>query len=119
LVSSVFQVQWARSKLGSWCQLEEVDAHSIDTSGVFVLWHGGRMPRTLRIGHGAIGQRLAVLQQDPGVRRYRHFGPLYVTWTKVQPQHIHGVMRYLAVRLSPVFEDPARPAAAIPVNLPA
>lgn len=115
----MFQVQWARSSWGAWCDLERVDPEAIDVSGVFVLWHGGRLPRTLRVGHGAIGRRLADLQKDSGIRRYRHFGPLYVTWAAVPAQHIHGVMRYLAVRLAPVFEDPTQAAMAIPVNLPA
>lgn len=115
----MFQVQWIRSTGGTWCTLEQIDPDEIEALGVFVLWHGGRMPRTLRVGHGSIGERLAVLQKDTGVRRYRHFGPLYVTWAEVRPQHISGIMRYLAVRLSPVFEDPAKPAMAIPINLPA
>ncbi len=78
-----------------------------------------RMPRTLRVGHGSIGARLAVLQQDTGIRRYRHFGPLYVTWADVPPQHISGTMRYLVARLLPISQDSVKAAMAIPVNLPA
>ena len=46
-------------------------------------------------------------------------GPIYVTWAQVPPGISDGVMRFLAGRLMPVFEDRPSRTPAIPANLPA
>jgi hypothetical protein len=112
------QLHWARARGGAWCDLQRVDLETVDATGVFVIWHGGRRPRTLRLGYGRIAERVGALKRDPALLRYRTAGPLYVTWAAVPPHLMDGVGRYLAGRMMPVFEDRVRPAAAIPANLP-
>ena len=52
------QLNWARAQGGAWCDLQRVDLGSVDTTGVFVVWHGGSRPRTLRLGYGPIAERV-------------------------------------------------------------
>jgi hypothetical protein len=112
------QLHWTRARGGTWCDLERVDLGGVDTDGVFVVWHGGRRPRTLRLGYGRIAERVGALKRDPVLLRYRSAGPLYVTWAALPPDLTDGVVRFLAGRMMPVYEDRVRPTAAIPANPP-
>jgi len=111
-------LHWARAHGGAWCDLEQVDLGKDDTNGVFVVWHGGRQPRTLRVGYGRLGERISALQRDASILRYRQAGPLHVTWAAVPSDMTDGIMRFLAGRLMPVYEDRVRTTPAIPANLP-
>jgi hypothetical protein len=112
------QLHWTRSRGGAWCDLERVDLGGVDTDGVFVVWHGGPKPRTLRLGYGRIAERVGALQRDASLLRYRSAGPLYVTWAALPQDMTDGVVRFLAGRMMPVYEDRVRAAPAIPANLP-
>lgn len=111
-------LHWTRARGGAWCDLERVDLSAVETSGVFVVWHGGARPRTLHLGYGPIADRIEQLRRNEALMRYRQFGPLYVTWAAVPPRSIDGIVRFLAGRLMPVHEDRVRMTPAIPANLP-
>jgi hypothetical protein len=111
-------LNWTRAHGGAWCQLDKVELSGVQTTGVFVIWHGGARPRTLRLGYGSIAERIEQLRRDEGLLRYRQFGPIYVTWASVPTRIMDGVMRFLAGRLMPVWEDRVRMTPAIPANLP-
>jgi len=112
-------LHWARARGGAWCDLERVNAGEVDdTNCVFVVWHGGRRPRTLRLGHGRIAERVSALQRDRSILRYRQAGPLYVTWAAAPTSMTDGIMRFLAGRLMPLYEDRVRMTPAIPANPP-
>ena len=109
------------SERPTWCSLERLDTSSITaTQGVYVIWHGGDEPDTVRVGQaffGTIGETLAQLRADEAVLAFRERG-LFVTWAEVpDAEQLDGVEGYLAERLQPLLGRP--PAAEpIPVNLP-
>ena len=104
-----------------WCALERVDTSTITaTQGVYVIWHGGDEPDTVRVGQaffGTIGEMLERHRTDADILAFRHLG-LYVTWADIPDETLlDGVERYLGDALQPLLGKP--PAAEpVPVNLP-
>lgn len=103
-----------------WCSLLRVnldDPYFDGLGGVYVIWYGGADPRAVRVGQGAIRDRLQAHRRDPAIRVYQWRG-LYVTWAQVAAAYRDGVERYLADQLRPVLGQKYPDAAPIPVNLP-
>jgi hypothetical protein len=109
---------WIKSTSGAWLSFERVNLTNVDTTGVYVIWHGGQTPRTVRVGQGDIADRLLAHRGDQQVLAYRSYGGLYVTWAAVSYAEIDGVERYLADQLRPLVGDRFPNVRAIPVNLP-
>lgn len=115
-------LQWIKCQDDVWCKLNTVNLHHkhFDSmSGVYIIWHGGSAPATVRVGQGNIRQRLTEHRVDPEIQKYEPEG-LYVTWAFVSSQSCDGVERYLAWKLQPKvgerYPDPV--AGQIIVNLP-
>jgi hypothetical protein len=85
--------------------------------GVYVIWHGGQSPATIRMGQGVIRDRLQAHRNDSGVQAYAHLR-LYVTWASVLARDRDGVEAYLAQQLQPLIGERFPQRLPIPVNLP-
>ena len=114
------QVTWNRCDGHIWCKLNTVDLtdnHFDSMTGVYVIWHGGNNPKTVRVGQGFIKDRIAAHRLDPEVQDYAQHG-LFVTWASL-PGHLrNGVEAYLAQQLNPLVGDRFPNAPTIAVNLP-
>ena len=113
-------VNWNKCKGSIWCKLNGVDLnhnHFDDMRGVYIIWHGGDNPQTVRVGQGFIKDRLASHRLDPEIQAYTHLG-LYVTWAHVQENYLDGVEVFLAQNLNPLVGEQFPNARPIPVNLP-
>jgi len=109
---------WVKSTANEWLGLDRVDLSSVTATGVYIIWHGGLTPRTVRVGQGDIKARLTAHRFDPAIGAYRPHGGLLVTWAAVSVQALDGVERYLAETLRPLVGDRFPEATRIPVNLP-
>ena len=111
-------LSWTRAADGGWCELDKVDLAANAGTGVYVIWHGGTKPRTIRVGYGPLAGRLSAHRSETGLLRYRQFGPLYVSWAAVPETSMQGVAKFVGSRLRPTFEDRLALAVAIPASLP-
>lgn len=85
--------------------------------GVYVIWHGGDKPRTIRVGQGDIRNRIDYQRTNPDVTAYSKHG-LFVTWAQVPENEHDGVERYLSDLLKPLTGDRWPDVDPIPVNSP-
>jgi hypothetical protein len=85
--------------------------------GVYIIWHGGNQPCTVRVGQGIIRDRIAQHRQDRDILAYQNLG-LYVTWASVPGNQRDGVERYLGDQLSPKVGSRRPDVSPITVNLP-
>jgi hypothetical protein len=118
--ATTLTLQWNRCEGGGWCPLVHLNLahpHFDGMEGVYVIWHGGPQPAYVRVGQGAIRERLAAHRLDPAVQAYAHLG-LSVTWAQVPARYRGGVERYLAERLHPKVGDRFPFDPPIAVNLP-
>ena len=114
-------IAWQRCSNGGghWCSLENLDLDSIgDIAGVYIIWHEGNPGRVVRIGKGAIKDRLCAHRCDSKVLAYRRNGSLRVTWAAVPLAQRDGVERYLANTWPPLVGDAFPDAVPIAVNSP-
>ena len=113
-------VTWIKSRAGTWLAFETFNIGTCDTDpGVYVIWHDGQPPWTVRVGQGDVPDRLGKHRRDPRVLAYRSYGAgLFVTWASVPARYLDGVERYLADQLRPLIGDAFPDVAPIPVNLP-
>ncbi len=114
------QVYWARCVVRSrrvWCLLKDVDTESVNTGGVYVIWHGGHVPRVIYIGHGDIAGSINHHRSSTRILQYATKGLLMITWATVPEAERSGVEKFLADAYGPLRggEDDSDP---IPVNLP-
>ncbi len=103
-----------------WCELNTVDltnSHFDNMEGVYIIWHEGESPATVRVGQGVIKERLQDHREDDKVQAYDHFG-LFVTWASVAEQHRDGIEAYLAQELKPKVGERFPDVTPIEVNLP-
>jgi len=113
-------VQWNKCQSGGWCSLLTIDLeheHFNSMEGVYIIWHGGDNPATVRVGQGFIRDRLASHKEDLDILAYKQFG-LYVTWAQVAASQRDGVERYLAERFNPKVGSRFPEVDPIEVNLP-
>jgi hypothetical protein len=113
-------LSWIKCTGGGWCSLLSVnlnDAHFDNLAGVYIIWHGGQNPWTVRVGQGTIRERLSAHRQDRDVLGYRNLG-LNVTWASVSAPNRDGVERYLSEKLQPKVGDRFPEVLPVPVNLP-
>ena len=114
------QVYWAQrmsNRQRVWCSLKTVDTENIKTSGVYIIWHGGRIPRVVYIGQGDIAGRINHHRTSSRMLQYESKGLLMVTWANISESERRGAEKYLANTLDPIrgeYDD----TPPIPVNLP-
>ncbi|MDD5326821.1 MAG: hypothetical protein PHY02_03290 [Phycisphaerae bacterium] len=114
------QLNWIKCQGDVWGNLNTVNlahAHFDSMSGVYVIWHGGGTPRTVRVGQGNIRDRLTAHRSDPDVQKYVG-QTLYVTWASVPEASRDGVEAYLADILKPLEGQRFPNSTPIAVNLP-
>jgi hypothetical protein len=115
------QLNWNRCNNNTiWCDLNRVNLdheHFNGLGGVYIIWHTGTNPATVRVGQGVIRDRLAAHRQDNEVQAYVSFG-LRVTWASVSESFRDGVEAYLAQTLNPLVGQRFPNVTPIEVNLP-
>ncbi len=114
------RLNWIKYNSGKWCRLNALgldNSHFDDLEGVYVIWHGGKKPATVRVGQGNIRDRLAHHKNDWEIQAYKELG-LYVTWAAVAEENRDGIEVYLAKKLKPMVRRRITSAREIAVNLP-
>lgn len=113
-------VNWNKCQGDAWCRFNDVnlnDDHFDNMAGVYVIWHGGNNPKTVRVGQGLIKDRIAAHRVDSEVQAYKQHG-LFVTWASVPGNSRNGMEAFLAQNLDPIVGERFPNITPIPVNLP-
>lgn len=113
-------LDWIKCSGNQWCSLNNVDlshSHFDNMEGVYIIWHGGNSPATVRVGQGIIKDRLAVHRKDSQVQAYAELG-LFVTWAQVSAKYRDGIEAYLAQKLNPKVGERFPTVDSLQVNLP-
>lgn len=116
----MLELNWTKCERNSWCGLITLNLshrHFDNLEGVYIIWHGGNNPKTVRVGQGEIRDRLGKHREDNEILAYNNYG-LFVTWARVVKEHRDGVERYLAERLKPLIGSTFPNVTPIGVNLP-
>jgi hypothetical protein len=111
-------VQWVKSKAGTFLKLEEFNLWSAEGVGVYVIWHEGHPGRVVKVGQGEIQERLGCHRRDREITSYNAYGSLLVTWALVPSRELDGIERYLGDSWRPLVGDRFPNAHPIPVNSP-
>lgn len=98
-----------------WCNLKKLILDKNTDVGVYIIWHTGQPSQVVRVGQGAIKERLSAHRKDPEITK---FGDLRVTWAVVKSQYRDGVERYLADTWDPLVGDAFPDVDPIAVNSP-
>src|SRR5579885_3656927 len=113
-------ITWNKCQGEVWGHLNRVDlshGHFDRMEGVYVIWHGGPDPKTVRVGQGIIKDRLAAHRNDPDIQAHSA-KELFVTWAAVAASARDGVEAFLAEALKPLVGDRFPDVAPVAVNLP-
>lgn len=113
-------INWIKCNGQQWCNLIHLNLnhdHFNGLEGVYIIWHGGPNASVVRIGQGAISDRLKAHRQDPQILEFKDFG-LFATWAEVAPVYRDGIERYLAEKWNPKVGDKFPDARPIVVNSP-
>lgn len=114
------QITWNKCQGDTWCPLNTVDLthnHFDGLEGVYIIWHGGQNPRTIRVGQGGIRDRLNSHREDQDIQAYSGLG-LFATWARMSASSCDGVEAYLASQLNPLVGERFPDVTPIVVNLP-
>jgi hypothetical protein len=114
------QLDWNNCEGDEWCPLNTVNlahSHFADMEGVYIIWHSGETPATVRVGQGVIKDRIAAHRNDSEVQAFVNL-ELYVTWASVSQASLDGIEAYLAERLNPKVGERFPDREHIEVNLP-
>ncbi len=109
---------WVKCEQDRWCNLEAVDLSRVETTGIYIIWHGGPDPHIVRIGQGDIAYRLTAQRKDKAILAYREKGGLYVTWAAVAAHRLDGVENYLSDLWRPLIGERFPNEEPIAVNSP-
>ncbi len=113
------QLKWIKcGDDGHWCPLEKLNLNMTTGGGVYIIWHTGNPARIVRIGQGAIADRLAAHRNDPEILAYAKAGTLLVTWAAVSAAQRDGVERYLGDQWPSLVGDVFPDIEPISVNSP-
>ena len=116
----MYQLYWNKCVGDRWCNLLNVNldhSHFDRMDGVYIIWHAGPNPATVRVGSGVIRDRLRAHRADPEILYYKSFG-LFVTWAAVPSAMQEGVERFLGERLRPLVGSRFPSVLSVAVNLP-
>lgn len=114
----MLNLSWIKSQNNQWLPLSFDLSRVTTPSGVYVIWHGGSTPWTVRVGQGNIADRLSAHRGDRLILTHATKGGLWVTWAALQAQYLDGVERFLADQLQPLVGERHPNVAPISVNLP-
>ena len=114
----MLRLNWVKSATNEWLPLNFNLASVVPTTGVYVIWHSGVTPWTVRVGQGDIAARLGTHRNDTAIAAHSVKGGLFVTWAAVPALYLDGVERYLADQLQPLVGDRHPSVVPVPVNLP-
>ena len=113
------QLTWIKSTTNGWLSFQQFNLDTCITPlGVYVIWHGGQTPWTVRVGQGDVAARLRDHRGDRLILTHASKGGLWVTWAAVQRPYLDGVERYLADSLQPLVGVRHPDVVPVPVNLP-
>lgn len=114
------QIKWMKCQGEVWCPLSTVNLghpYFENVTGVYIIWHGGTSPATVRVGQGTVRDRLTEHRADPQIQAFANLG-LFVTWAVVPGSQLDGVERFLHARLNPKVGERSPDVEPIEVNLP-
>ena len=114
----MIKLSWIKSTTNTWLPLATVNLANVATRGVYIIWHAGNPGRVVRVGQGAIADRLCSHRGDSQIMQYAAYGKLMVTWASVSAAQIDGVERHLADYWKPLVGDRHPNVAPIAVNSP-
>ena len=112
---------WTKCQGDVWGSLININLthpYLDNVEGVYIIWHGGKNPRVVRVGQGVVRDRLNASRKDKDIVQFKNIGPLNVTWATVGARYRDGVERYLTEMLEPLIEDRLLTVPPIEVNLP-
>lgn len=113
-------VQWRKGDGNLWCKLNTVDLthrHFEGLKGVYVVWHGGDNPAVVRVGQGAIRDRLQAHRTEAEIQQYEN-KLLMVTWAEVPEADRQGVEKFLTDAFQPLVGERFADRTPVEVNLP-
>ena len=114
------RLHWMKCQGDVWCKLNRVNldhSHFDHMEGVYVIWHGGKVPKVVYVGQGNIRERLSHHRQNPEVQQYSN-SDLFVTWASVQTEDRDGVETNLAGKWTPLAGDVHPNVNPVEVNSP-
>lgn len=114
----MLSLSWIKCQGDVWCNLAVVNLAHVDTTGVYIIWHGSQVSRVVRIGQGDIAIRLAMHRKDSAILAYRPNGVLYVTWASVAAHRFDGVQNHLIDQWQPLIGEHFPDVKPIAVNSP-
>ena len=113
-------LSWIKCSGEVWCDLVNLNLnheHFANMEGVYIIWHGGPNPATVRVGQGILKDRLSEHRQDPAILAYKNHR-LFVTWASVATSYRDGIERYLAEKLNPKVGARFPDVKSVEVNYP-
>ena len=114
------RLSWNKCQGDVWCKLNRVNlehSHFDQMEGVYIIWHGGTVPKVVYIGQGSIRQRIQHHRDNPDVQQYSNLD-LFVTWAPVSLESRNGVESHLASKWKPLVGDKHPAVNPIEVNSP-
>lgn len=108
---------WIKSTTNTWLPLNTFNISSVNTFGVYIIWHAGTPGQVVRVGQGDIADRLNCHRLDREVQAYAARN-LYVTWAAVGALQADGIERYLAEKWKPLVGTRFPDVVPIAVNSP-
>ena len=131
---TMITVQWQRCLKNSlWCQFNEkllsngrfetrLGDHSVNISGIYIIWTGIDNRTVLKVGSGIIKDKLEAHLRDPEIQAYEPTR-LYVTWAStlsvIGVEEIQkGVEKFLDIVFKPKLAEHLPDVDLVMVNLP-
>src|SRR5262249_12187277 len=113
------QITWtSKSAKQELIDLDRANLDAIKTQGVYVIYQTGNPPKSVYVGNGDIGERLASHRSDKRFEASRKKGSLYVAFATVSVADQEGVETYLAKLLQPTIGERHPDVREIQVNPP-
>ena len=131
---TMITVQWQRCLKNSlWCQFNEkllsngrfetrLGDHSVNISGIYIIWTGIGDRTVLKVGSGIIKDKLEEHLRDPEIQAYKPTR-LYATWAStlsvIGVEEIQkGVEKFLDIVFKPKLAEHLPDIDLVMVNLP-
>ncbi|MDE0469535.1 MAG: hypothetical protein OYL97_21015 [Candidatus Poribacteria bacterium] len=131
---TMITVQWQRCLKNSlWCQFNEkllsngrfetrLGDHSVNISGIYIIWTGIDNRTVLKVGSGIIKDKLEEHLRDPEIQAYKPTR-LYATWAStlsvIGAEEIQkGVEKFLDIVFKPKLVEHLPDVDLVMVNLP-
>lgn len=111
-------VNWIKSKAGTWLDFENFTLPVDVGIGVYIIWYKGNPGRVVYIGQGNIADRLRAHRNRSDILRFQKNGRLLVTWAELPSKYLDGVERYLANQYRPLVGDAYPDVVPVLVNSP-